>query len=58
MTDIVDRLFDPPVGQCGRCQRRTWDPEQVGQEDRMPQPDGYPCGGRIEPLRGVGVGSQ
>lgn len=39
---------DAPSQQCGRCGRSTWAVEQFGQEDRMPQPDGYPCGGRFE----------
>lgn len=46
---------DAVIGICGRCGREA--PEvEIGTEDRMTQPDGYPCGGRIEPLtpdRGV-----
>jgi len=38
---------DAPFAVCGRCLRKTWDEDQFGQEDRMPQPDGYPCGGRF-----------
>lgn len=42
--------LDKPVGECGRCHRKTWFPDEVGKEDRMTQPDGYPCGGRFESL--------
>ncbi|MER7331698.1 MULTISPECIES: hypothetical protein [unclassified Micromonospora] len=38
-----------PSQQCGRCGRFTWSPSKFGAECRMPQPDGYPCGGRFEP---------
>jgi len=40
-------LDSPPLAECGRCRRKTWSPEEVGQEDRMTQPDGFPCGGRF-----------
>lgn len=40
---------DAPSQQCGRCGRYTWSPSEFGTECRMPQPDGYPCGGRFEP---------
>jgi hypothetical protein len=50
-TNDLDSLLGSPVGECGRCHRKVWAPDQVGQEDRMTQPDGYPCGGRIESLR-------
>jgi integrase len=33
--------------QCLRCQRWTWSYEQFGQECRMTQPDGFPCGGQF-----------
>jgi hypothetical protein len=46
--DLSALLDAPPLGECGRCHRKTWAPSEVGQEDRMTQPDGYPCGGRIE----------
>ncbi len=40
--------FDaPPLATCGRCGRKTWSTEDVGHEDRMTQPDGYPCGGQF-----------
>lgn len=39
--------FPAPLAECGRCHRKTWTPSEVGQEDRLPQPDGYPCGGRF-----------
>lgn len=38
---------DAPTARCGRCGRETVDAELFGQEDRMPQPDSYPCGGRF-----------
>lgn len=38
---------DAPVAVCGRCGRETVDVELCGQEDRMTQPDGFPCGGRF-----------
>jgi hypothetical protein len=37
----------PPLGQCDRCLRQTWSADEVGTEDRMTQPDGNSCGGRI-----------
>lgn len=37
----------PPLAECNRCHRKTWAPSEIGTEDRMPQPDGNPCGGRI-----------
>jgi len=40
---------DAPFAVCGRCGRKTVDETQFGQEDRMPQPDGYLCGGRFLP---------
>lgn len=49
MTDIDD-LFGPPLGECGRCHRKTWAPSEVGHEDRMTQPDGFPCGGTVQPI--------
>lgn len=43
---------DAPNQQCGRCGRFTWDTAAFDTECRMPQPDGYPCGGRFgEPKR-------
>lgn len=39
---------DAPTQRCGRCGRQTVDTAQFGTEDRMTQPDGYPCGGRFE----------
>jgi hypothetical protein len=38
---------DAPTQQCGRCRRFTWSPSEFGQECRMTQPDGFPCGGRF-----------
>jgi hypothetical protein len=43
---------DAPEASCGRCGRKTWDPDQFGQEDRMTQPDGSPCGGRFSDPKG------
>jgi hypothetical protein len=43
-----DWLDAEPVGQCRRCGRKTWSDMEIGREDRMTQPDGDPCGGRIE----------
>jgi hypothetical protein len=40
-------LTDAPFASCGRCHRKTWDETEFGQEDRMTQPDGFPCGGRF-----------
>lgn len=45
-------LLGQPVAKCGRCQRSTWTASEVGQEDRMTQPDGYPCGGRFVAVEG------
>jgi hypothetical protein len=42
---------DAPFAICGRCQRHTWATEDFGQEDRMTQPDGFPCGGRFSDPR-------
>lgn len=53
MGDPIDDLFGPPLGECGRCHRRTWAAEEVGREDRVTQPDGYPCGGTIKSLTGA-----
>jgi hypothetical protein len=39
---------DAPSQQCGRCGRYTWSASEFDTECRMPQPDGYPCGGRFE----------
>ena len=38
---------DAPSAECLRCHRRTWSEEEFGQECRMTQPDGFPCGGRF-----------
>lgn len=38
---------DAPFQRCGRCGRKTWHIDGFGTEDRMIQPDGYPCGGRF-----------
>ena len=38
---------DAPFARCGRCGRKTWSTEEFGRECRMPQPDGFPCGGRF-----------
>lgn len=40
-------LNAPPIGICNRCQRHTWSAVEIDAEDRMTQPDGNPCGGRI-----------
>lgn len=42
---------DAPAGVCGRCGRETVAVDLFGQEDRMTQPDGYPCGGRFSDPR-------
>lgn len=39
-----------PLGQCNRCHRKTWSESELGIEDRLTQPDGNPCGGRIVSL--------
>jgi hypothetical protein len=36
-----------PTQRCNRCGRKTVAEELFGTEDRMPQPDGNPCGGRF-----------
>lgn len=54
--DLEALLAGPPLGECGRCHRKTWTSSEVGQEDRLTQPDGYPCGGRIEPFAEVSRG--
>lgn len=41
------RLDTAPLGCCNRCGRQTWSESEVGTEDRMTQPDGNPCGGRL-----------
>jgi hypothetical protein len=46
------RLDAPPLGQCNRCHRKTWSPDELGAEDRMTQPDGNPCGGRVVAVEG------
>lgn len=38
---------DAPSQRCRRCGRFTWSAEEFDAEDRMTQPDGYPCGGRF-----------
>jgi len=46
--DLSHMTWNPdaaPKAQCGRCGRWTWAPIEFGQEDRMRQPDGFPCGG-------------
>lgn len=45
-----DWLEAPPLGVCRRCGRKTWAESELGAEDRMTQPDGDPCGGRIEAI--------
>lgn len=45
MTGDLDVFDSAPSVACGRCRRRTW--TEFGLEDRMPQPDGFPCGGRF-----------
>lgn len=42
----------PPLGRCNRCYRYTWAQSEWGTEDRMTQPDGNPCGGRIMKVMG------
>ena len=32
------------------CGRQSWSDVQIGKEDRMPQPDGQPCGGLLVPV--------
>jgi len=46
---------DAPSVACGRCGRHTWSPSEFGQEDRMTQPDGFPCGGRFPNPEGNGT---
>lgn len=45
--DLARWLNETPVATCDRCGRKSWDPEAVDIEDRMIQPDGNPCGGRL-----------
>lgn len=45
------RLDAPPLGECNRCHRKTWSVAELGTEDRMTQPDGNPCGGRVSVLK-------
>lgn len=47
MIDITEEFESAPSAVCGRCQRHTWAPTEFGKEDRMTQPDGFPCGGRF-----------
>jgi hypothetical protein len=42
---------DAPTAICGRCGRESVAESEFGQECRMPQPDGYPCGGRFNDPR-------
>lgn len=49
--DITEFLSGPSA-TCGRCHRSTWALSEFGQEDRMTQPDGFPCGGRFSDPRG------
>ena len=56
MSDYVeltgdDLPRDALVARCGRCGRESVAEESFGQEDRMPQPDGFPCGGRFDEPR-------
>lgn len=51
--DLDAFLNQPPVARCNRCGRAAWNPEDVGQEDRMTQPDGNPCGGRFVSEKGA-----
>ena len=60
MSDYVELTGDdlPPhlrsdalVARCGRCGRESVAEESFGQEDRMTQPDGFPCGGRFDDPR-------
>lgn len=43
----LDTLATPPLGRCNRCHRKTWAANEIGTEDRVTQPDGNPCGGKI-----------
>jgi hypothetical protein len=36
-----------PLGECNRCSRKTRLESELDTEDRLTQPDGNPCGGRI-----------
>lgn len=51
MTDSFEEWIPyepaPFVAQCDRCQRKTVVASEIGREDRMPQPDGNPCGGKF-----------
>ena len=44
------RMDAPPLAVCSRCGRQSWSVVQIGKEDRMPQPDGQPCGGLLVPV--------
>lgn len=50
--DIPYHLRDnaPPLAQCNRCLRKSWSESEINIEDRMTQPDGNPCGGRMVAL--------
>lgn len=39
-----------PLGQCDRCERYTWSPDEIGTVDEMPQPSGGVCGGTLRAL--------
>lgn len=41
------RADAPPLAICDRCERQSWAESDVDQVDRMPQPSGRPCGGRL-----------
>lgn len=47
--DDAGREEDPMTARCNRCGRITYEPGNVNTEDRMTQPDGNPCGGRLVP---------
>lgn len=37
----------PPLAQCDRCGRVTWEANEIDTTDHMPQPDGSACGGHF-----------
>lgn len=46
-TDMADDSYldlnAPPIAECDKCGRSTWDPDEVIAGCRMPQPDGSHC---------------
>ena len=46
MQDLQD-MDDSKVGQCSKCERWTWDENELGILCGMPQPDLSVCDGRF-----------